>query len=363
MVGGRDFRKFQFNRATQAMRQPGSSFKPFVYTAAIENGFTPADTIDDLPVVYRDGNGNEWKPENFDKKFEGRVTLRRGLYESRNVVTVKLLEKVGIYNGVNTAYKMGVRAKLNRDLSLALGTSEVTLLDMVNGYCTLANQGVHVEPVSILSVRDAAGKVLEEATPKATEVLKPAVAYVVTSMMQDVIERGTASNLRTKKLFLRTAAGKTGTTSDFSDAWFMGYTPDLVAGCWFGYDQRRRIGKLLTGGTIAAPVWADFMNQALQGQPDKPFPVPAGVKFSRICADTGRPPDASCKRVIDEAFVEGSEPPQSEESAPDKNIDQFYESELGGAKPKPTALPQALSGAAKAKAPADAYNADGQNGF
>jgi len=376
MVGGRDFRGSQFNRAVQAQRQPGSAFKPFVYTTAIENGFTPADTIDDSPVVYKDVHGDEtWKPENFDKEFKGPVTLRRGLYESRNVVTVKLLDKVGIFNAVNTAYKMGINSKLNRDLSLALGTSEVTLLEMVNGFCTLANQGVRVEPVAILSVRDANGKLLEENVPKAEEVLKPAVAYVVTSMLQDVIDRGTASNLRTNKLFDRIAAGKTGTTSDFSDAWFIGYTPELVAGCWFGYDQRRRIGKLLTGGAIAAPVWADFMTNALQGVPDHPFPVPQGVKFATVCAETGKAPDKTCRRSITEAFVAGTEPQTVEDGTQDPDIKDFYAHEGGDDRPAPkgakpltaTAAPApaaAAPGGPGAKAtPVDSYNSDGSMGF
>jgi penicillin-binding protein 1A len=372
MVGGRDFKRYQFNRATQASRQPGSSFKPFVYTCAIENGFTPADIIDDSPVVYRDGHGAEWKPENFDKEFKGPVTIRKALYESRNVVTVKLLEKLGAGTAANTAFRMGITTKLNRDLSMGLGTSEVTLLEMVNAYCTLANQGVHVEPVSILSVRDAAGKLLEEAQPKATEALSPAVAYVVTTMLQDVIDRGTASSLRTVQKFTRIAAGKTGTTSDFSDAWFMGYTPDLVAGCWFGYDQRRRIGKLLTGGLIAAPVWAEFMDGALAGIPSKPFPVPTGVKFSRICAETGKPADKSCKRVIDEAFVEGSEV-QSVEAIDDGNrgLEDFYGQDLqGGAKAVSGPAGAMSTPGAGAPHPAsptpvasDAYSDDGSKGF
>jgi penicillin-binding protein 1A len=369
MVGGRDFRKFQFNRAIQAQRQPGSAFKPFVYTAALEAGFTPADQIDDLPVVYKDAKGEDWKPENFDKEFKGRVTLRKALYESRNVVTVKLLEKVGIYNAVNTAYKMGITSKLNRDLSLGLGTSEVNLLELVNGYCTLANQGVRVEPVAVLSVRDAAGKLLEENVPKAQEVLKPAVAYVITSMLQDVIDRGTASSLRTGLGFTRIAAGKTGSTSDFSDAWFLGYTPDLVAGCWFGYDQRRRIGKLLTGGLIAAPVWADFMTGALKDMPDRPFPVPAGVKFTRLCADTGRPPDKNCRRVIDECFVEGTEIQQEETGENNKDLGDFWEKELSGSSTSPSA--QSLSPASgvsptaapKGVSPASEFPADGSMGF
>lgn len=332
MVGGRDFKKYQFNRAIQAQRQPGSAFKPFVYTAAIDAGFTAADLIDDQPAVYKSGHG-DWKPENFDHVFEGRITLRRALTDSRNVPTVKLMDKVGIFNVVKTAAKMGIKTPLNRDLSTALGTSEVNLLELVNAYCTLANQGVHVEPVSILSVRDANGKLLEEAVPKADEVLKPAVAYVVTSMLQDVIDRGTASGLRRTGRFTRIAAGKTGTTSDFSDAWFVGYTPDLVAGCWFGYDQRRRIGRLLTGGALAAPVWADFMNGALADVPDRPFPVPAGVQFARICADTGKPPDADCKRAIDEAFVAGTAVQSDDNSEPAVDMKEFWDNELGSSDP------------------------------
>ncbi len=333
MVGGRDFRLYQFNRATQARRQPGSAFKPFIYTAAIENGFTPADIIMDTPIQYKDEKGGAWTPENFDKEFRGPVTLRTGLAESRNVVTVKLLEKVGIFNAINYAHRMGIGGTLNRDLSLALGTCQVSLLEMVSAFGTLANQGVRVEPVTILSVRDAQGKVLEEASPKAQEALSAASAYIVTSMMQDVINVGTASSLRTQG-FTRTAAGKTGTTSDFSDAWFVGFTPRLVAGCWFGYDERRRIGKLLTGGAIAAPVWAEFMNGALATQPDELFPVPAGLKFVRVCAQTGKPPKANCRRAIDEVFLEGSEI-QSEDAGMDSSaMENWYEQELGGPTPK-----------------------------
>jgi 1A family penicillin-binding protein len=369
MVGGRDFQGSQFNRAVQARRQAGSAFKPFIYTAAIENGFTAADTIDDEPVVYPDVDGKVWKPENFDEQFKGRVTLRHALYESRNVVAVKLLDKVGIFNAVNTAYKMGITSKLNRNLSLALGTSEVSLLEMVNAFCPLANQGVRVEPMAILSVRDASGKVLEENAPKAVEVLQPPVAYVVTNMLQDVIDRGTASNLRTDKLFTRIAAGKTGTTSDFSDAWFIGYTPDLVAGCWFGYDERRRIGRLLTGGAIAAPVWADFMNHALLGTPDLPFPVPPGVKFSTICAETGQPPDKNCRRTIDEAFVDGTDIQPVDEGAQAPDIGDFYENDLKGVSgavhgQTPSAgVANPLSAPAKVGNGVGGYNSDGSMGF
>jgi penicillin-binding protein 1A len=336
MVGGRDFKKYQFNRATQAMRQPGSAFKPFIYAAAIDNGFTAADTILDAPIVYKTENGDAWKPENFDKDFKGPTTLRNGLSYSRNVVTVKLLEKIGTYNAINYAHKMGIQAHLTRDLTLALGTSEVNLMELVNAYSTLANMGVRCDPWMISSVRDADGKLLEENGPHATEAINASTAYIVTNMLRGVIDYGTASNVRAMG-FNRVAAGKTGTTSDFSDAWFIGYTPDLVAGVWFGYDQRRRIGKLLTGGAIAAPVWTDFMMKATAGLPDKEFPVPPGIEFAKICQDTGKLYDGHCTRALDEAFVEGTKPPAEDSGAQAGAPDYqgFYNNDLSpGSAPK-----------------------------
>ncbi len=330
MIGGRDFKKSQFNRSTQALRQPGSAFKPFIYAAAIDNGFTPSDTILDAPQVYRDQKGNAWKPENFDHEFKGPTTLHNALADSRNIVTVKLLEKIGTYNAVNYAHKMGIRSRMNRDLTLALGTSEVTLQELVTGFATLANQGVRVDPWFIQSVRDSDGKLLEEASPQAQEVMPAATAYVVVNMMKDVLNGGTGNIVR-QMGFMRPAAGKTGTTSDFSDAWFVGFTPDLVAGCWFGYDQRRRIGKLLTGGAIAAPVWTEFMLRVTARMPNRDFPVPQGVSFVKVCAETGKPqPGPSCRKIIDEAFVEGSAP--SADAGPgnsDTNLEDFYQNELG----------------------------------
>jgi penicillin-binding protein 1A len=350
MVGGRDFKKYQFNRATQAMRQPGSAFKPFIYAAAIDNGFTAADTILDAPLVYKTETGDAWKPENFDKNFKGPTTLRNGLSYSRNVVTVKLLEKIGTYNAVNYAHKMGIQGHLTRDLTLALGTSEVTLMELVNGFATLSNMGVRADPWMITSVRDAEGKLLEENTPHAVEAINANTAYIVTHILRGVLDYGTASNVRSLG-FSRVAAGKTGTTSDFSDAWFVGYTPDLVAGVWFGYDQRRRIGKLLTGGAIAAPVWTDFMMKATAGQADKEFPVPAGIEFVKICQDSGKLYDGRCLRWIDEAFAEGTKPAPEEGVADD--VQKFYDEDLAGTQrnlskttkvqgPKPPADPVAI---------------------
>lgn len=354
MVGGRDFKKYQFNRATQALRQPGSAFKPFIYTAAIDNGFTAADTVLDAPIVYQGDNGVAWKPENFDKDFKGQTTLRNGLAFSRNIVTVKLLDKIGTYNAVNYAHKMGINSKLPRDLTLALGTGEVTLLELVNGYCTLDNLGVKEDPWMIMSVRDADGKLLEENAPHAEEVLNAKTAYIVTSMLRGVIDYGTAANVRSLG-FKKVAAGKTGTTSDFSDAWFVGYTPDLAAGVWMGYDQRRRIGKLLTGGAIAAPVWTDFMLRATANQPDKEFPVPPGIVFAKICQDSGKPYDGKCYKWINEAFADAV--PVVETSAPDDNMGDIYDKELGGK----TAAPQAISSSAQPTA--EAQRPDGAGGY
>ena len=353
MVGGRDFKKYQFNRATQAMRQPGSAFKPFIYTAAIDNGFTAADTILDAPIVYKTENGEAWKPENFDKDFKGPTTLRNGLSYSRNVVTVKLLEKIGTYNAINYAHKMGIQAHLTRDLTLALGTSEVTLMELVNGFSTLANKGVKTDPWLITSVRDADGKLLEENSPHATDAVNATTAYIVTNILRGVLDYGTASNVRSLG-FTRNAAGKTGTTSDFSDAWFVGYTPDLVAGVWFGYDQRRRIGKLLTGGAIAAPVWTDFMMRATAGQPDKDFPVPPGIEFAKICQDTGKLYDGRCSRSIDEAFVEGTKPAPEDPGASSAGPDyqNFNDSDLGATQ-KGAGAKAPAPGAAAQPAPAE----------
>ncbi len=337
MVGGRDFKKYQFNRATQARRQPGSAFKPFIYAAAIDSGFTAADTILDAPTSYATEDGKVWKPENFDQEFKGATTLRNGLSYSRNVVTVKLLEKIGTYNAVNYAHKMGIKGKLTRDLTLALGTSEVTLMELVGGFCALANLGVRVDPWLVMSVRDSEGKLLEEAVPHAQEALPATTAYIVTQMLRGVLDYGTATNVRDLG-FTRIAAAKTGTTSDFSDAWFVGYTPELVAGCWFGYDQRRRIGKLLTGGAIAAPVWTEFMLKATAGLPPSDFPVPQGIEFAKICQDSGKPYDGKCARVLEEAFVEGTQPAAADTGLDGGDNEIYYQGELGSKAPTPQPL-------------------------
>jgi len=307
LVGGRDFNLSEFNRAIQAKRQPGSAFKPFIYAAAIDNGFTAEDVVIDAPVVFTDPSGKQWKPINFEGRFFGPTPLRKALANSRNVVTVKLLNKIGVNTAISYARRMGITSELNRDLTLALGTAEVSLLELTSAFGTLPNQGIRVEPMAILTVKDANGRTLEEHSTKSHEALSASTAFIVTSMMRDVIDHGTGNTVR-QAGFTLPAAGKTGTTNDFSDAWFVGFTPDLVAGAWIGYDDRRSIGKFLTGGVVAAPIWADFMKKATAGKPVKDFPVPSGIHFVKVCADSGQLFTPNCRKSVNEAFVDGTEP-------------------------------------------------------
>ena len=267
MVGGRG--TDQFNRATMAVRQPGSAFKPFVFAAALENKFTPNTVINDSPI---DING--WKPQNYERTFSGKVSLREVARRSLNVPTVKIAQKLGIDKPIYYAQEMGISTFVlegpqnDRNLSTALGglTKGVTPLEMVSAYGTFVNKGVHVDPVVIVKVLDRNGKVLEQASPKQRSVISEASASELTSMLQDVVEHGTGTAARLD----RPAAGKTGTTSDYHDAWFIGYTPDLVAGVWMGNDNNTPMHGV-TGGTIPAKIWKAFMQKAVASMPAKNF--------------------------------------------------------------------------------------------
>jgi penicillin-binding protein 1A len=285
----------QFNRAWQARRQPGSSFKAYVYTAAIDSGMPPTATIDDAPISYPMGDGTRWAPTDDDHRFLGPITLRYALAQSRNVVAVRLAEHLGIDRVIEYAKRMGVKAPLEANLSLALGTSGVAPLDQAAGYATLANAGIHIDPTPIRIVRDSFGTpVLDNSYPQETEVVSAGTAYVVTSMLQSVINEGTGYP---NAQIGRPAAGKTGTTSDYRDAWFVGYTPDLVAAVWIGNDNYHRMNESY-GGNIPARIWARFMKAALVKTPKHDFVQPAGeVRRVTLC-DTGRP----------EVFLTGTEP-------------------------------------------------------
>ena len=307
LVGGRDFNDSNFNRAIQAARQPGSAFKPFIYTAAIDNGFSPTDIILDTPVSFRAGNGEDWSPQNYDKKFRGPVTLRNALANSVNVPAAKLLQKLGISVVTSYAKRMGIKSRLTPDLSLALGTSEVKLDELTSAYGVYANQGVRTTPTFILKVEDKNGKILEESHTTAEEVLSPETALTMTSMMESVFENGTAASARALG-FSAPAAGKTGTTDDYSDAWFVGYVPGVVTGVWVGFDRKQRIGPGMTGAAAALPIWVDVMMAATKDRPAQDFPVPSGVVSRLICTETGLLANPACPSTEIELFREGSEP-------------------------------------------------------
>src|SRR5256885_234905 len=272
IVGGTDFFRSEFNRAVQAKRQPGSAFKPFIYIAALEAGFTAASQIEDAPVSYAVGsNGQSWKPENYDRKFRGATTLQQAIEESVNVVTVKLQERVGINKTVQVARRLGISSRLDINLSLALGTSDLSLLELTSAYSALANQGVWMPPVTVRYITDAEGKLLEEHVPEGREALTPETAYVITQMLRGVVERGTGV---AAKALGRPIAAKTGTTNDYSNAWFIGFTPRLATGVWVGYDRPRSLGRDETGSRGAVPIWVTDMAKIPVDTPQKDLPRP-----------------------------------------------------------------------------------------
>ena len=302
IVGGYDFFRSEFNRAVQARRQPGSAFKPFVYIAALEAGFTAATRVEDAPVSYAVGpNGKAWKPENYDRKFRGPTTLQQAIEESVNIVTVKLQERVGVNHTVQVARRLGIASPLAPNLSLALGTSDLTLLELTSAYGALANQGTWVTPTTIRYVTDARGKLLDEEVPQGREAMSPETAYVITHMLRGVVERGTGQGA---KALGRPVAAKTGTTNDYSNAWFIGYTPRVATGVWVGYDRPRSLGRDETGSRVAVPIWTSYMSKILGDSPRDDFAVPERIVIVPIDLDQSN----ECVRVVPMAFVKGTEP-------------------------------------------------------
>ena len=321
MVGGRDFHDSPFNRTTQAPRQPGSAFKPFVYTAAVEAGYAPSDTIMDAPILIP-GAGTpivlegtdppieeptDWMPENYERDFKGTVRLRFALKKSINIAAVKLAMQVGPDEVARYAHEMGILTPLPKVYSLALGSAEVTLLDMVRAYGVLANQGIQLEPYAIDRIEDRNGRVLEVHSAMSREVLSPQTAYIVTSMLESVIDSGTGWGARARG-FTHPAAGKTGTPNDCADAWFFGFTPEIVCGVWTGFDDREPLGNAMTGARVALPIWTEFMKEAHRNLPKEQFPVPPGITKRAVCAETGLLAAEGCPEVIEEVFIQGTEP-------------------------------------------------------
>jgi penicillin-binding protein 1A len=320
MVGGYDFTRSEYNRAVMAQRQPGSAFKPVIYAAALAQGLSPASLILDAPVVYEDEKEEKmWKPENYGRRFHGMVTLRDALAQSHNLATVRLLDKVGIRNVVEFAKTVGVTSPLAPDLSLALGSSSVSLLELTAVYGVFGNQGIRAEPYSIVSVKDSAGKMLEETQVQTKPVVSKETAYLITNMMEDVVQRGTG---QLAKSLDRSVAGKTGTSNDFTNAWFLGMTPNLAVGTYVGFDDRRSLGETESGAHAALPIWVNFMKQALKQLPVMPFEIPEDIMFVKVDPSTGLLAEDSGERSTVELFAKGTEPTQV--AAPRIDPTDFY---------------------------------------
>ena len=273
----------------------------------------PATVVVDAPLVYQDTAGNIWKPQNFDGSFHGPTTLRNALVHSRNIVTIKLLQTIGIDYATAYAANMGITSPLMRNLSLALGTSGVTLQELVRAYAVLANQGKIVDPFFIRKIIDRTGHVFEENLPVSIQVIDPRIAFMTSYILQDVVESGTGQVV---KSIGRPVAGKTGTTDEMRDAWFMGFTPSLVAGVWVGFDKERTLGKQEVGGRAAAPIWLYFMEKSLRGMPVEVFPVPEGIVFTKVERTTGQPAKGSSKTAIFECFLDDALPGENDGGNP-----------------------------------------------
>ena len=343
MSGGFDYDRSEFNRATQARRQPGSALKPFVYLAGFEQGFTPSSTFLDAPVVFDQGpEEGKWKPENYSNKFYGKRTLRFGLEKSLNVLTVRLAKEVGMGNVINVAKRFGLDRKLERNLASALGSSEADLMTLTTAYAMLVNGGKRIEPALIERIQDRHGKTVARRDNRACEncqsitwaqqdaplladererIIDEARAYQMVNILEGVVERGTG--VRAKKIG-KPVAGKTGTSNESRDAWFLGFTPDFAVGVYVGFDVPRPLGRKETGSSAALPIFVDFMQEALADKPPTPFRVPSGIRLVRVDADSGLLPGTSTEKVILEAFIPGSEP---RETTPE-NYD-IYDAERG----------------------------------
>ncbi len=326
MVGGRDFSESQFNRATHSRRQPGSAFKPFIYAAALEKGYTPSTILMDSPVEYSDPDGGTyWAPKNYDKEFKGPITFRNALAHSRNVVTVKILEDIGVGYVLNFIKKLGIESPIKRDLSVALGSSGVSMLEITSGFAVFANGGERIKPIFIKKIVTMKGEVVEENTPYVEieekedeeetpespslflkeKVISVQNAFIMNHLLQGVVQHGTGQRA---KVLGRPIAGKTGTSSDYSDAWFIGYTPSLLTGVWVGFDDKTSLGINETGARAALPIWISFMDQALKSTPVETLNPPKGIKLVRVNIETGLPSDGDSPETITEAFIDSTIP-------------------------------------------------------
>lgn len=316
MIGGYDFSKSQFNRAWQAQRQAGSAFKPFIYTAAIANGMLTTKVILDAPVRYTIPGSKVWEPKNYDGTYSGPVPMRTAIEKSINIAAIKTIDEVTPARVVEYATRMGIRSPLAPYLSLALGTSEVTPLEMASAYGVFATLGVRAEPIAVTRVQDRFGRVLEENGARRELVLSQEVAYVMTDMLKGVILRGTGRGAA----IARPAAGKTGTTDDYRNAWFIGFTPYMSTAVWVGNDNNNPMRKV-TGGSIPARIWANFMKAAVEGIPPDDWKKPEGVILATVCGNSGQLAGPNCPTPRQEVFIQGTEPTEFAQAPkpPDEN--------------------------------------------
>ncbi|MGB9461399.1 MAG: penicillin-binding transpeptidase domain-containing protein, partial [Candidatus Acidiferrum sp.] len=317
MVGGYSFEDSKFNRATQAYRQVGSSFKVYLYADALEKGASPFDTVSDTPFTAISG-GQPYSPHNYDEKFEGTITLRRALADSRNVPAVKLAEKVGINSVVDMARRFGITTPLPPYLPLVLGAADMRLIEHVSAFTVFPDDGIRIDPHMIRRVTSYDGALLEEAHPEVHDVVSPEVARTMTAMLEEVIKFGTGVQA---KALGRPTAGKTGTTQDYTDAWFMGFTPQLTCGVWVGYDDKQiSLGKKETGARAALPIWLEFMKAALEGQPALDFanvvPLEQQAMEHRINVDTPDTAPESDETAEPKAKPPAAVPPTKTATAP-----------------------------------------------
>jgi penicillin-binding protein 1A len=307
MVGGRDFDASEFNRAVQAPRQPGSVFKAFLYATAIQRGWTAASVLLDAPVEIDTGSDELWKPVNFDNTFRGEIPLRYALAHSINVPAVRLIMEVGTQPVIQLAHRMGIESPIPDVYSIALGAGDATLMELSSAYAVFANNGIRTRPFLFTRITNSRGDVLEESHVYQEEVLDERVNYMMVDLMRTALREGTGRAARSYG-FDRDGAGKTGTTDRYTDAWFIGYTPDLVCGVWVGFDTPTSMGKRKTGAVMALPIWANVMVPTVATMPPSVFPRPEGIVERLVCEASGQRPAAACQQIRSEIFVEGMEP-------------------------------------------------------
>ena len=309
MVGGWSFGRSKFNRAVQAYRQLGSTFKPIVYTAAVDRGFTPASIITDAPVSFPAGSGEIYSPQNYDHKFEGPVTMRHALEQSRNIPAIRMMETIGPTSILTYAKRFGFQQEFPPYLPVALGAGDGTLLELTSAYSVFPNQGVRMTPFEILKVTDRDGNLLEEGRAEPNDVVRADTAYVMTNMLRGVVQRGTAA---AAAALMWPLGGKTGTVDDNTDAWFVGFDPDITVGVWVGLDEKKPLGPSETGAAAALPIWIDVMKAYIEGRPDPDSPpsfeAPGNIVFLPVDRTSGTVMDAEAPGAITEAFIAGTEP-------------------------------------------------------